>query len=43
MEEQTNKNEQQIVEKDDEKMAVKFPDWDLLPPDLLIKRQLNEK
>jgi len=26
----------------DEKMAVKFPDWDLLPPDLLIRRPQNE-
>ncbi len=25
-----------------EKMAVKFPDWDLLPPALLIKRGKNE-
>lgn len=26
----------------DEKIAIKFPDWDLLPPDLLIKRPANE-
>ena len=25
-----------------EKMAVKFPDWDLLPPALLVKRGKNE-
>lgn len=27
---------------DNENLAVKFPDWDLLPPDLLIKRGKNE-
>ncbi len=27
----------------DEKMAVQFPDWDLLPPDVLIKRAKNEQ
>jgi len=26
----------------EEKMAVKFPSWDLLPPDLLLKRGKNE-
>ncbi len=25
-----------------EKIAVKFPDWDLLPPELLVKRNLYE-
>ncbi len=25
-----------------EKMAVKFPDWDLLPPSLLVKRGKDE-
>lgn len=27
----------------DEKMAVQFPDWDLLPPDVLIKRAKHEQ
>ncbi len=36
-----NQNNNQINETD-EKMAVKFPDWDLLPPDTLIKRSNNE-
>jgi len=25
-----------------EKMAIKFPDWDLLPPVLLVQRGKNE-
>lgn len=40
MTEQENNN---VKEKEnDEKMAVKFPDWDLVPPDVLIKRGKNE-
>lgn len=31
-----------IVAKDKDKMAVKFPDWDLLPPTLLVKRSKND-
>jgi len=27
----------------EEKMAVNFPDWDLLPPDLLLKRPKNNE
>lgn len=27
----------------DDKMAVNFPDWDLLPPDLLLKRPKNNE
>ena len=37
-----NQNNNQINE-NDEKMAVNFPDWDLLPPDVLLKRPNNEQ
>lgn len=30
------------VPKEKDKMAVKFPDWDLLPPALLVKRSKND-
>ena len=43
MSEQNNDIEQNKTDENDEKMAVKFPDWDLLPPDILIRRQKNEK
>lgn len=26
----------------DESMAIEFPEWDILPPDLLLKRGKNE-
>lgn len=26
----------------DEKMALKFPDWNLLPPEVLLKRKKHE-
>lgn len=42
MSEQENNNNENEINENEEKMAVKFPDWDLLPPDILIKRQKNE-
>ena len=42
MTEQENNEQQNQTDNFEEKMAVKFPDWDLLPPDVLIKRGKNE-
>ena len=36
--EDNNQNNNNI----NDNMAVKFPEWDLLPPDLLLKRGKNE-
>ena len=41
-ENEKNKEENQY-NTDVEKMAVNFPDWDLLPPDVLIQRKKNEQ
>lgn len=39
---QNNKTNTTQPSASNEKMAVKFPDWDLLPPALLVKRGVNE-
>lgn len=39
-------NEKEIFQEDQElkeKMAIKFPDWDLLPPAVLVKRHKDEQ
>lgn len=41
-EEQDIKNNNQNDNSQDESMAIEFPDWDVLPPDLLLKRGKNE-
>lgn len=38
-EEQLKKVQQQNL--NNEKLAIKFPNWDLLPPALLVKRELK--
>lgn len=38
----TNNTNSQVKAAINEKMAVRFPDWDLLPPALLINRGKNE-
>lgn len=38
----TRSTSTQVKAVTNEKMAVKFPDWDLLPPALLINRGKNE-
>lgn len=43
MSEQENNIEQNKKNGNEEKLAVKFPEWDLIPPDLLIKRSNNEQ
>lgn len=35
------KNQKQNIQ--NEKLAVKFPNWDLLPPALLVKRELKNE
>lgn len=42
-EENNTKYIQDLSNNDEDKMAVKFPDWDLLPPDLLLKRPKNNE
>ena len=43
-EEKENSHNNNNLNKDvqDENMAVEFPKWDILPPDLLLKRGKNE-
>lgn len=39
-------NEKEIFQEDQElkeKMAIEFPDWDLLPPAVLVKRHKDEQ
>ncbi len=38
---QVQPNQQNVIR--NEKMAVKFPDWDLLPPSLLVRRDKHEE
>ena len=39
-------NEKEIFQEDQElkeRMAIEFPDWDLLPPAVLVKRHKDEQ
>ena len=40
--EQNNNQHSDQQNNEDENIAVQFPDWDLLPPDVLLKRGNNE-
>ena len=47
MENNPNVNKEELLKKNqqqnsNEKLAVKFPSWDLLPPALLVKRELKK-
>lgn len=37
-----NTNIRQTTVSPNEKMAVRFPDWDLLPPALLVRREKHD-
>ena len=41
-EKDTNNNNNSNDNSQDESMAIEFPEWDILPPDLLLKRGKNE-